>query len=207
MLSARSMVALFAVSMFALLSPTATTGDDSLRECSVYPLAVGTEWVYAVGPVEMIERVASHEMVGDEMCVKLETVYNGNVVAFEHITVREDGVYRVSVAGQAVEPAFCILKWPADEGDTWEVDSSIRGESLSGSFVLSLSEVSVPAGDYLTVHAQSEGFTAPTAEGETIPLSFSYDFAQGVGKVRQVVQIGERSTSMELKEVVVPDAE
>lgn len=45
----------------------AVWSDDTLAECSVYPLAVGTEWVYAMGPVEMVERVTAHELVGDEI--------------------------------------------------------------------------------------------------------------------------------------------
>ncbi len=184
----------------------AVWGDDTLGECRVYPLAVGTEWVYAMGPVEMVERVTAHELVGDEICAKLETVYNGNVVAFEHITVRDDGVYRVSVAGQAVEPAFCLLQWPAAEGDEWQIDSAIVGQSLTGSFTVSLGQVTVPAGEYATVHCQGAGFSAPTAAGESIPLSFSYDFATDVGKVRQVVQIGERTTTMELKELIIPSS-
>lgn len=192
------------VAILALSAATGSNADDTLRECSVYPLAVGAEWVYATGPVEMIERVTAHEMVGEELCAKLETFYNGQVVTYEHITVREDGVYRVSVAGQSVEPAFCLLKWPAEEGDEWEVASSIRDESLSGSFTLSLGEVTVPAGEYATVHVESEGFTLPQANGDTIPLEFSYDFATGVGKVKQTVQIGEMTTEMELKEVTLP---
>ncbi len=201
MLNARCSM-LFA--LVALSVATVGSADDTLRECSVYPLAVGTEWVYAMGPVEMLERVTAHEMVGEELCAKLETVYNGKVIAFEHIAVREDGVYRVSVAGQAVEPAFCLLKWPAEEGDEWEVASSIRGESLSGSFAVSLGEVTVPAGEYQTVHVESAGFSVPQAEGEPLPLAFSYDFAIGVGKVKQIVQIGDNETSMELKEVTLP---
>ncbi len=204
MLKARFSTTSMLVAALMVAAATAVTADDTLRECSVYPLAVGTEWVYAMGPVEMQERITAHEMVGEELCAKLETVYNGEVVAFEHLAVREDGVYRVSVAGQAVEPAFCLLKWPAEEGDEWEIESSIRGESLSGSFTVSLGEVTVPAGEYQTVHVQSAGFSVPQAEGEVIPLSFSYDFATDVGKVRQVIMIGEKETSMELKEVTLP---
>jgi hypothetical protein len=195
---------LMLVALVVLSAATVGRADDTLRECSVYPLAVGTEWVYAMGPVEMLERVTAHEMVGEELCAKLETVYNGKVIAFEHITVREDGVYRVSVAGQSVEPAFCLLKWPAEEGDEWEVASTIQEQSLSGSFAVSLGDVTVPAGEYQTVHVESAGFSVPQEDGTTIPLQFSYDFATGVGKVKQVVQIGEMSTEMELKEVTLP---
>jgi hypothetical protein len=205
MLNARSTTSLLVV-VFAISSATAGFADDTLRECSVYPLAVGTEWVYAIGPVEMVERVTAHELVGEELCAKLETFYNGQAGPFEHITVREDGVYRVAVAGQTVEPAFCLLKWPAEEGDQWEVESSIQGESLSGSFTATLAEVTVPAGEYQTVHVVSEGFSVPQQDGTTIPLQFSYDFAMGVGKVKQVVQIGETERAMELKEVTIPEA-
>ena len=45
----------------------------------------------------------------------------------------------------------------------------------------------------------------------TLPVNsakspFSYDFATDVGKVRQVVQIGERTTTMELKELIIPSS-
>jgi hypothetical protein len=178
--------------------------DDEIRECSLYPLRVGAEWVYTAGQAEMIQRVSAHEEIGGEMCARLETSINGQT-EFEHLTVREDGVYRVTYAGLIIEPAICVLKWPAEEGDEWAIDSSVQGLALSGSTTLTFGKVDVPAGEFETVHVDSEAVTIVAPDGTTSAMTVSLDYAEGVGLVRQVFQIDGNETTLELKEVTIPE--
>lgn len=194
------------VALVALINATANS-DDALRECSVLPLAVGTEWVYTVGPYEVVERVTEHVEMGEELCAHVETSLNGTVTASEHLTVREDGVYRVEFGGQTIEPAFCVLKWPAEDGDSWEIDSETDGQKLTGTFNVTMSEVTVPAGEYETVHVESENFVVTLLDGSTLPLSMALDFATGVGRVKQVANIGGQEVILELKELNLPEAQ
>jgi hypothetical protein len=187
-----------------MFSAVSVRADDELRECSLLPLRVGTEWVYAVGQVELVQRVTAHEEIGGEMCARLEASLNGQA-DFEHLTVRDDGIYRVTYSGQVIEPAFCVLKWPAEEGDEWTIDSSVQGQSLNGSVTLTFGEVTVPAGEFETVHVESEGFTILAADGTSSTLSLYSDYAEGVGMVRQVVRIGGNETTVELKEFTLPE--
>lgn len=191
------------VAFIALITATAAA-DDKLRECSLYPLAVGTEWVYAAGPLEIAERVTEHVVIGEEVCARLEASFNGQMTAVEYLTVREDGVYRVEADGQTIEPAFRVLKTPIEDGDSWEIDSDVSGDRVTGRFNVTLSEVTVPAGEFETIHVASEDFVLAQQNGTTLSMSFAADFAEGVGRVKHVVEIAGQEIVLELKELNLP---
>jgi hypothetical protein len=160
----------------------------------MYPNTIGSEWVYMNGPLQIMERVARYEKVGDEMCARIETVYAGKVLSFEHLAFRPDGIYRTAVAGQLIQPAFCFLKLPPQNGDQWQVKSLIAKEELAGSFKTEITKVKVPAGEFQVLEVEGRGFKA----GDK-PLEFDTCFAPSVGKVKHVVKIDGKETVLELK--------
>ena len=81
--------------LFGLTSTRAA--DEKIKESPYYPLKVGTKWHYKAGGNPIVIQVAKHEKVGDVMCALLETSKEGQVVASEHITIKDDGVYRVTI--------------------------------------------------------------------------------------------------------------
>lgn len=167
-----------------------------------FPTAVGTQWVYRSGVVEVLERVTAHERVGDDICARVESILNGKVVSFEHIAVRPDGVYRVAVAGQPVNPPFRFAKFPPKLNDRWEVNSAVLGQAIKGSFVTGQAAVKVPAGEFQTLTTTGTGFKVQESD-----LSFTYHFAKGVGKVKQLTTIGGaggKEVVLELKEFHTP---
>ncbi len=160
-----------------------------------FPTAIGTQWVYRAGVVEVIERITAHERMGTDVCARVESILNGKVISHEHITVRPDGVYRVAVADQPVNPPFRFMKLPLQLDDTWEVKSTVLGQSISGKFQTSQATVTVPAGKYQTLTTNGTGFLLQDQQ-----LAFTYYFAKGIGKVKQTTRIG---SELEGKDIVL----
>jgi hypothetical protein len=178
----------------------AAEASKALDECAQYPLNVGREWSFWAGPLELIERVARHEKVGDELCARIETEFNGKIVSFEHVAVRADGIYRVAVAGRPIEPPLRFLKLPVQAGDTWKIDSSIAGEPIKGDFKTSEAKLKIGDDEFSTVVVAGRNFKAANAT-----LSFTYYFAPGIGKVRQVIVVNDMETTLEMKAIPVQD--
>jgi hypothetical protein len=176
----------------------------------LFPTAIGTRWVFQSGVIEMIEQVTAHERVGNEVCAKVETVLNGKVVAHEHYAVRADGVYRVAVANQLVEPPFRFMKFPLAINDRWSVNSVVLKQPIAGTFQTTQARVKVPAGEFDTVTTVGSGFKLVIAAADDStppqeqPLAFTYSFARGIGKVQQTTTIGTgdaaRKIELKLKE-------
>ena len=167
-----------------------------------FPTAIGTQWVYRSGVVEVLERITAHERVGNDVCARVESILNGKVVSFEHIAVRPDGVYRVAVAGQPVNPPFRFAKFPPKLNDRWEVNSAVLGQAIKGTFATGQASVKVPAGEFQTLTTTGTGFKVQESD-----LAFTYHFAKGVGKVKQLTQIGGaggKEVVLELKEFHTP---
>jgi hypothetical protein len=195
----------------AFLAPSAVViraaePDESaqrLTTCEMYPLGVGTQWTYRSGPIVLFERVAKHEKIGNETCARVETMLDERIVNYEHLAVRADGVYRVSVAGRPVNPPLRLLKLPAKAGDDWTVESKIGGQTIRGQFKTREEPLvlrdSRPEGDRpLTVFVVS-GEDFRVAES---PISTSY--AARFGKVKQTIVTDGQTTVMELLEFAAP---
>ena len=183
-------------------SPAAST---ALEQCELYPLAVGTQWIYRSGPLVVRERVAGHEPVQGELCARIETMYEDKVVSLEHIAVRPDGLYRVAVSGKPVQPPLKFLSLPATPGTKWAVNSTIAGKSIRGEFVASEGSFLVrsPTGDddrtFKTDRVSGEDFRAGSEK-----VSFTYDFVPHIGKVKQVAKTAGLETTIELTDFLTP---
>jgi len=87
--------------------------DDKVGDSPYYPLKVGNAWTYnGPGNTKLVNKVVGHEKIGDVMCAKIETQVDGKAVAFEHIGVTADGVYRYSLNGMKADKPILILKLP-----------------------------------------------------------------------------------------------
>jgi len=160
-----------------------------------FPTKIGTEWIYTSGVMNVTERIAAHEKVGEETCLKIETVFNGKVISHEHVAIRPDGLYRVSIAGMKVEPALCFLKHPARAGQQWKVNSKVKGKAIAGTFELGSSPVKIGSTDFTAITANGKNFQS---DGPT--LNFTYYFVPGIGKVKQVISVDGKEAKLTLKE-------
>ena len=171
-------------------------GDNKDPGSEYYPLKVGTQWTYEIGTVQVTMRVAKHEKVGDVMCGVVESSVDGKVVATEHISAGENGVFRHTFNGQKASEPLCILKLPAKKDQTWAFNAKIANETVKGTFKSGEEEITVPAGKYKTV-------TAFTTECEINgnKAEFKYWFAPGVGVVKQTMSIGGGAIVSDLKKL------
>jgi hypothetical protein len=175
--------------------------QDKLKETPYYPLKVGTTWHYRAGDRKFTIRVVRHEKVGETLCALLETQRDGKVVGSEHLAVAADGVYRYDLieagrtpAQQTLKPPMLILKLPPKNGDSWKVDSRGDGKTFRGSFQVAEQEITVPAGTYKTFRIASQDLEVNSLK----PILTTF-FAEGVGIVKQIIQMGDTKIEIELE--------
>lgn len=166
------------------------------------PTAVGTRWLYSSGTVAVEERILSVDDVDGEKCLRVGTFVNSMPLAYEHIAVRKDGLYRVTIGGEKVVPPVCFLKISGGSSEKWKIQSKVGEEPVVGDFVAGKTLVNVPAGRYTAVTSKGTNFKVPNGE-----LEFTYYYAPGVGKVKQLVKLGENSTELLLEALVLPGEE
>jgi hypothetical protein len=195
------------------LAAVELTAQEKLKEMSFYPLKVGTTWHYRAGESKFTIRVARHEKVGDTLCALLETTRDGKVVGSEHLAVTGDGIYRHDLTSpqvqsdpndknkklktlvkQTLKPPILILKLPPRNGDGWKIDSKGDGKTFRGNFLVAEQEVTVPAGTYKTFRVASQDL-----EVNSLKPNITTYFAQGVGMVKQIIEMGDAKIEIELE--------
>ena len=178
---------------------------DKLKETPFYPLQVGAVWHYRAGDGKFTIRVVKHEKVGDTLCALLETRRDGKVVGSEHLAVAADGVYRhdltaglpkpnASPVTRRMKPPVLVLKLPPKKDDSWKVDSKSDGQTFHGEFRVDEQQITVPAGKYKTFRIRSEDL-----EVNALKANITTHFAEGVGMVKQVIEIGDSKVVIELE--------
>jgi hypothetical protein len=175
--------------------------QDKLKETPFYPLQVGNTWHYRAGDNRFTVLVAWHEKVGDTLCALLETRRDGKVVGSEHLAVGDDGVYRhdlsrmgKALVQQTLKPPMLVLRLPPSKGDSWKVDSKGDGQSFRGSFQLGEQEITVPAGTYKTFRVASQDL-----EVNSLKPRITTFFAEGVGMVKQIIEVDDTKLEIELE--------
>jgi hypothetical protein len=115
-----------------------------------FPLKPKTKWTYKVGDQTVEVVVAGTEKFNNEECVKVDTLTNGKVIASELYQVKPDGVYRVKVKDDKVDPPVKVFAVPVKKDAAWDVKSKVGTQSVSGSFKVIDDKVKlkVPAGEF-----------------------------------------------------------
>jgi hypothetical protein len=174
---------------------SAARAQDKMPETPYFPLQVGNTWHYKAGDVKFSQKVAKHETADNIPCARVETIVDGKPAAFEHVAVKEDGVYRVSLGGRRTEPPVRFLKLPPKSGETWAVESKVLGRTVKCTFKSGAEEVKVPAGTYLAVTAASTDLEVNGLKG-----SVTFYFAKDVGMVKEVIEMsGQKKVEIELE--------
>jgi hypothetical protein len=159
-----------------------------------YPLKVGSEWTYKVqgGPIKV--KVAGPEKVGMINGYKLETSAGNKVSATETVAVTPEGVKRLNVNG--LTPEQPILFLPADPNATksWDVDTKVGGQTIKGKFTANTEKVTVPAGNFDTIHVKGADMQIGTTQ-----TTVEYWFAKDVGIVKLNFKLGSQDATLELE--------
>lgn len=216
----RAIVAGLLVAMAA--APVVGQGDKQDKNLlafssDLYPLRVGNRWVYQgndprekiVATVDRMEPV-KRKVVGKGGAERTELIEsyvlkitNGDKSLEEQMLVTEDGVYRYAAGGKEILPPLKILKLPVKSGESWSSQSVSEGVTMRGEFVVTEGpRVNVPGkGESRTWEVKTRDFTIA---GE--PMNSTYWFAEGIGVVKQHVQLGKYDRSSVLESYKLNDA-
>lgn len=121
-------------------------------------------------------------------------VEGGGKILQEQVLVADDGVYRVSGAGKAINPPLRIFKKDARKGAAWECNSQSENAQLKGSFVADEEIVTVPAGTFNTVVVRSRDFFVGSQKMQSEAW-----YAPKVGMVKQHIVVGNHDVTLELE--------
>lgn len=121
-----------------------------------FPLKQKTKWTYKVMDQTVEVVVNGTEKINNEECTKVDTLVNGKVVASELYSIKPDGIYRVKVKDDKIEPPVKILQLPVKKDAEWEIKSKVGNQSVSGKFKIKEinDKTTVPAGSYSTVYVE-----------------------------------------------------
>ena len=183
---------LLAASTILAQAPPAPPGSD------LFPLKQKSKWVYKVADQEVVVEVNGTEKIGTDEFTKVETKVGGALKATELFQIKSDGVYRVKVKEDKVEPPVKILALPPTKDATWKIDSKVGSQSVKGEFKIKdvKEPVTVPAGKFDAVVVDGPDFDI--AGNKT---SIKQWFVPGKGIVKLVFSIqGSTESVLELKE-------
>jgi hypothetical protein len=105
-------------------------------ETPYYPLKKGTTWEYKSGGKIVEVKVADHETLEGMVCARVETtIPNGKLT--EHLTVKQEGVFRVRSNGQEIKPPLLVLKFAPNQlvpqkDDHWFFECMVQNYSMKG---------------------------------------------------------------------------
>jgi len=163
-----------------------------------FPLKQKSKWVYKVADQEVVVEVNGTVKVGTDEFTNVETKVGGVVKATELFQIKPDGVYRVKVKDDKVEPPVKILALPPTKDVSWKVESKVGSQNVKGEFKIKdvKESVTVPAGKFDAVVVEGADFDI--AGNKT---SIKQWFAPGKGIVKLVFSIqGSTDSVLELKE-------
>ncbi|MBA4062269.1 MAG: hypothetical protein C0501_00920 [Isosphaera sp.] len=121
-----------------------------------YPLRDKMKWTYRMQDTTIEVAVAK---VGEKFsaeypdCTQVDTLVNGKVVASELYAFKADGVYRVKVKEDKIEPPVKVLQVPVKKDASWEVNSKVGTQTVKGTFRVKAEaeDVDTPAGKFKAV--------------------------------------------------------
>lgn len=189
----------------ALLVPLfylATVGLLHAQEAArpnYYPLKAGTKWHYRLDingqSIDVVNQVSKVEKVDGEDRATVDSVIMGMTRGSETLSTSDKGVFRYSMNNQTLKTPICILRYPVKDGDSWEGETEINGQTLKLKGKTGKAEVTVPAGKYQA--------TTSHIETELMGQKFTttYYFVPDVGIVKQEMSLGERKFFIELQRV------
>ena len=138
-------------------------------------------------------KVVALEKVGDYECYRLEATLRDKPVGTEHLLSAKNGIFRVRTDRDDVIPPVCILQIPAKKGSSWKGDYKLGGKAASAGFTVDTEAITVPAGKFNAVSVQAE-LNEPTGRVRT-----TLWFVENVGVVKQTLEEGKRTLTLELE--------
>lgn len=172
-------------------------GPKSPDADGYFPLKSKTKWTYKVQDqtIEVVVSNTDKAPAGGDELTKVDTLVNGKVVASETYMIRVDGVYRVKVKDDKIDPPVMILKIPAKQGDSWEIKSKVGTQTVSGTFKVKDTKEKI--------NVMGKDAEAIVVEGDNLDVAGTKTtvrtwFVKGVGVVRLSYKIQDAESTLEL---------
>ena len=162
-----------------------------LGESTLYPLRVGTTWVYRIGEGEVRSRVVGHAVHEGAAVARLAFEHDGRVLREIWVHVDGPSVFHVALDGKTYQPRLPILV--AGPPRSWDYRSgngkiALRVEQSEGG------PVTTPAGAW----SQSTKVVVKGSDsgGETELITW---YVEGLGPVKESSRRLTAAAAMELK--------
>jgi hypothetical protein len=181
------------LALILLAGSIARTADDK-ASTTYFPIQVGATWQYKVGENRFVLKIAKIEKVGKVDAARVEMMVAGKTTSFEHVGVTADAVLRYTFEGKTIDPPLPFLKLPPKAGQTWKVESKVDGQAMKGTLKAGTEEVKVPAGTYKAVTVSGQDM-----EVNGVKLNMTCYYAEKVGMVKQVLEMGKHKVVIELE--------
>jgi hypothetical protein len=169
---------------------------------SYFPIKANSTWKYKAGD-QIVEVKVSDKTVkfNNEDCTSIETWVGGKMVASELFSVKADGIYRVKVKDDKIDPPIKVLPVPLKKDEAWKFNSKVGTQTVSGEFKVKADKEKIKVGDKEYEAALIEGGELDVAGAKTTVRLW---FVQGKGIVKYYYKIAETETTLELTEVKIP---
>jgi hypothetical protein len=165
-----------------------------------FPLKAGSEWHYSGESngqkVQATNRIAKVEVIDGTPLARLETTIGGQVMASEHLSSTDKGIFRHRFNGIEITPPVCLLRYPIKIGDKWESEPKVGEQKVKMKCQIGEEEVEVPAGKYKAVTLDLE------ADVNGIKITTRYWFVEGMGFVKQTADFGGNKVLLQLEKFV-----
>lgn len=194
----------FLLLLFAV--PLHAADDDK----EYYPLRIGTKWTYRLSGQEgkFVIAAVGEEKIGNVTSVKLEAKLRDQAVGSEQVAFQNGEFIRYKFNDQTIEPPIPFCKPAAKKGDKWNANFKVGGAGgASVRYETDTQDVKVPAGEFknaLVVKADvSEKVDENGKEVDRITKTTIW-YVKGKGVVKQFVEIGPATVTLELESVEEP---
>ena len=168
-----------------------------------FPTKLKTKWTYKIQDQTIEQVISSTEKFGDDTCFKFDTLVNNKVVASELYAVKADGVYRVKVKDDKVDPPVKVLAVPVKKDAEWDVKSKVGTQMVTGKFKIKNDKEKLKVMDKETDTVLVEGADLDVAG--TKPTVRVW-FAKDMGIVKLEYKIADATSTLELSKFEPPAA-
>jgi hypothetical protein len=173
---------LTALVLLAALAPAAPV--PKRKAVQMYPTAVGTKWEYVRNGEEEnvnVEEITESEEKDGVTTLRVDITTGTGAKQFEAYKIEKGELLLTAGTNGTYDPPMLIRKAEMKEGDVWETEYGINGNTYKMTLTVGKAEeITTPAGKY-TTHPITRAYANPRG----IQLASEWWYVDGVGMVLQ----------------------
>lgn len=165
-------------------APPAPAPAPAVAGTDLYPLKAGSLWKYKLGDGQEVAIKVDSVKDGE---ANLSTQVQGRTVAKETVKVQADGVYRTKINESPITPPVKILGLPAKKDASWEVNSKVQDQALTGKYTVKDEKEKVKTKDGKEYEAVVVDAPELTVAGQKTSVKTWYSPGKGMVKLSYVI--------------------